>query len=64
MTHPVAQCAGKVGFASPALAHSVAARSRRRSTRVHDRAGLRVAYKCPYCGLWHLGRPVPKAKGA
>lgn len=57
-----ARCAGKVRFASPALAHEVANRRpanhalrRRRSSQ---RANIRNVYRCPHCGGWHLGTPM------
>ena len=52
---PVAACSGKVRFASAALAHAVCKRGRRNGH-------LREAYRCPYCGGWHLGRPMTDAK--
>jgi hypothetical protein len=50
-----AQCDGKVAFASPIEAHRVAMRRAKRSGRLHDDARFRRAYRCPHCGMWHLG---------
>lgn len=45
MTNPIsAQCAGKVTFQSPDTARRAAKRKKRRH-----------AYRCPHCGLYHVG---------
>jgi hypothetical protein len=47
----VASCHGKVAFKKQRFAKDAA----------HRRKG-RVAYRCKYCFLWHVGTPEPKAK--
>ncbi|MCV2448475.1 hypothetical protein [Paracoccus sp. DMF] len=50
-----AMCAGKQTFDTPQLARKVASRSRGYALE---------PYRCRFCGLWHLGSPIPKpAKG-
>lgn len=44
-----ADCRGKEAFASPELAHEVAARMRRR------RGCPLQTYRCAHCGSWHIG---------
>lgn len=46
-----AMCEGKKGFDTPQLAHRVASRSRDYELQ---------AFRCVFCGLWHLGTPQPK----
>lgn len=46
-------CAGKIGFATVALAAEVGRRRKRG-------APVRSHYKCTHCGLWHVG-VVPSA---
>lgn len=60
MTDRVAQCFGKVGFESAALARQVAQRRNRR-TKTHRKQSL--VYRCSYCGRWHIGRPDGLPKG-
>ncbi len=47
-----AACHGKIGFESPLLAVKVA---QRKTDKVN---GIRHPYRCPKCGLWHLGRQI------
>lgn len=47
---PAAQCVGKERFASAKLAHEVV--KRRRFV-----GKINVAYRCQFCGGWHLGAP-------
>lgn len=46
-----AECFGKHRYASAALAHGIAGRSRRHE---ESRVG---AYRCKVCGGWHIGEP-------
>lgn len=45
----LSQCAGKHAFVSAALANKVARKMK----------GLAKAYRCPDCGKWHIGHPLP-----
>lgn len=47
--HP--SCVGKVPFASPQLASAVIARKAR---NLLD-CDYREAYRCDFCGFWHVG---------
>lgn len=51
-----AQCVGKVAFASAVLARRVL----KRPSRVRN--GRANAYKCSYCGMWHIGEPSKKGR--
>lgn len=44
----LAACAGKERFTDPAVAHSVASRSKYKSAQ---------PYRCPHCHSLHIGRP-------
>jgi hypothetical protein len=46
------QCAGKHPYPTPAAARSVATRGKH----------LVAAYRCPHCGLWHVGTPSKSGK--
>lgn len=46
-------CQGKVAFASRALAAKVAKRRRRARSGDSDRGS--AAYKCEFCGQFHIG---------
>jgi hypothetical protein len=48
---PAACCDGKSAFETPQLAHHV------NELRAKNK-GKREVYRCPVCGLWHLGGPV------
>ena len=50
------QCDGKEPFANPTLAWRVWARKRRR------RHAPKAIYRCAWCGQWHLGTPLAKAR--
>jgi len=49
--HRQSACVGKQCFASAKLANFVA-KSRRGYGKTHR---LREAYRCGFCGFWHLG---------
>lgn len=50
----LAACAGKVAFESASLAKKVARRRRKQG-------GLNgEAYKCKFCGDWHIGKTYVK----
>lgn len=56
-----AQCYGKEGFGTPQLANKVL----RRWTTAKKRQGKNMvrpvgAYRCPHCGLFHLGGVGPR----
>lgn len=54
-TKPGAGCAGKGAYATPQLAHAVLKR------RKWDKARADLqAYRCPTCGLYHLGGTARK----
>lgn len=46
-----AMCEGKEAFETPQMAHRVA--KRRREFCVEP-------YRCRFCGLFHIGKPIPK----
>lgn len=48
-----AQCAGKEAFQTPQLAWRVLLRR-------PDRREGREAYRCRFCGRFHIGNPMPK----
>lgn len=51
--HPASQCTGKERFGTPQLAHDIA----RRRQREHK---SNEAYRCDYCGFWHIGQRLKK----
>jgi len=55
--HGAAQCAGKVAFETPALAHEVADRHRREAYR-------KTVYRCWICNRWHIGTGNANADNA
>jgi len=50
-----ASCIGKQRFQSAKLAHAVVKRGDKRGKR-------RQAYRCEYCGFYHLGRSVKRRR--
>lgn len=46
---PSAQCQGKEKYETPELAHAVLRRRLKRQPGISK-------YRCPYCGMWHIGR--------
>lgn len=53
-TRTEAGCIGKERFASAHVAHHVAKRRRNRHGPPTQ------AYRCSFCGGWHLGTPIRK----
>lgn len=51
-TTRIGACEGKVAFDSPRHALAVCRRK--------NRLARREPYRCPHCGLWHVGRPLAK----
>lgn len=49
----LAACAGKVAFASAALAHALQQRRRRNGRKGTFRDN--EPYRCQHCGKWHIG---------
>jgi hypothetical protein len=45
-----AECEGKIGFETPALARKVNTR------RSNQQGKYGIVYKCENCKLWHIGR--------
>ena len=54
---PAIACTGKDGFATMNLAREVASRMNRR-----HKDGTLNSYKCPYCGMYHVGNFNKKGK--
>lgn len=55
---PLAECFGKASFVTAALAQRVLTRMRRGK---RNRASS-TAYRCRFCGHWHIGTPNKKRK--
>jgi hypothetical protein len=53
---PTASCLGKSAYQTQMQAQAAIGRRRRNNK---DRAPLN-AYRCRYCGQWHVGHPKPK----
>ena len=61
-TDETAQCRGKFAYANPQLAHRAASRERpgwRGSKRKKRHSNV---YRCPHCGLWHIGQDNGKVR--
>lgn len=63
LLHIRAMCLGKVRFPSPEIAWYVLDYNRRHQIRNDfTDSFLLEAYRCPYCGAYHLGKNSRKAR--